>query len=327
MTCPCRGRAVPGHQLRARRACGRSRSSARQAELCWHGDATINGVDAVVVPGGFAHGDYLRTGALARFSPVMTRGHRVRGRGRAGRRDLQRLPGAHRGAAAARRAAEERGPEVPVRDGRAPGRDDRRPCSPNECEVGAAPAHPDQPLRRQLRVRRRDARRSCAPTTASSCATSRTPTAASTTSPASATKAATSWASCRTPSAPPTRCSARPTASCCCVAARRRRRRASPRVSRAGAARRTRSATPSSRASGSALVADTFAAPTAQLLADLPPYAAALRRRHGLRARAHVGAAARAVPALRGHRARRVGRDGRRGARARCRARGSRSPT
>lgn len=43
-----------------------------QAEMCWHGDASINGVDAVVVPGGFAHGDYLRTGALARFSPVMT---------------------------------------------------------------------------------------------------------------------------------------------------------------------------------------------------------------------------------------------------------------
>jgi len=43
-----------------------------QAELCWHGDASTNGVDAVVLPGGFAHGDYLRTGALARFSPVMT---------------------------------------------------------------------------------------------------------------------------------------------------------------------------------------------------------------------------------------------------------------
>jgi phosphoribosylformylglycinamidine synthase len=41
------------------------------AELLWHADATVNGVDAVVVPGGFAHGDYLRTGALARFSPVM----------------------------------------------------------------------------------------------------------------------------------------------------------------------------------------------------------------------------------------------------------------
>ena len=41
------------------------------AEICWHGDCTLNGVDAVVVPGGFAHGDYLRPGAIARFSPVM----------------------------------------------------------------------------------------------------------------------------------------------------------------------------------------------------------------------------------------------------------------
>jgi phosphoribosylformylglycinamidine synthase len=43
-----------------------------RAEILWHGDATVNGVDAVVVPGGFAHGDYLRTGAIARFSPVMS---------------------------------------------------------------------------------------------------------------------------------------------------------------------------------------------------------------------------------------------------------------
>lgn len=41
------------------------------AELLWHGDATVHGVDAIVLPGGFAHGDYLRPGALARFSPVM----------------------------------------------------------------------------------------------------------------------------------------------------------------------------------------------------------------------------------------------------------------
>jgi len=40
-------------------------------EILWHGDETTKGVDAVVVPGGFAHGDYLRTGAIARFSPVM----------------------------------------------------------------------------------------------------------------------------------------------------------------------------------------------------------------------------------------------------------------
>jgi phosphoribosylformylglycinamidine synthase len=42
-----------------------------QAEMLWHADDTVRSVDAVVIPGGFAHGDYLRTGAIARFSPVM----------------------------------------------------------------------------------------------------------------------------------------------------------------------------------------------------------------------------------------------------------------
>jgi phosphoribosylformylglycinamidine synthase len=42
------------------------------AEIVWHGDASLGDVDAVVVPGGFAHGDYLRPGAIARFSPIMT---------------------------------------------------------------------------------------------------------------------------------------------------------------------------------------------------------------------------------------------------------------
>jgi len=41
------------------------------AEILWHADASVASVDAVVVPGGFAHGDYLRPGAIARFSPVM----------------------------------------------------------------------------------------------------------------------------------------------------------------------------------------------------------------------------------------------------------------
>jgi len=43
-----------------------------EAEILWHGDETVAGVDAVIVPGGFAHGDYLRPGAIARFSPVMS---------------------------------------------------------------------------------------------------------------------------------------------------------------------------------------------------------------------------------------------------------------
>lgn len=42
-----------------------------QAELIWHRQGALGEVDAVVLPGGFAHGDYLRPGAIARFSPVM----------------------------------------------------------------------------------------------------------------------------------------------------------------------------------------------------------------------------------------------------------------
>jgi phosphoribosylformylglycinamidine synthase I len=47
------------------------RSLGSEAEVLWHGDAHLGAVDAVVLPGGFAHGDYLRPGAIARFSPVM----------------------------------------------------------------------------------------------------------------------------------------------------------------------------------------------------------------------------------------------------------------
>lgn len=42
-----------------------------QGRILWHGDRSVGAVDAVVVPGGFAHGDYLRTGSIARFSPIM----------------------------------------------------------------------------------------------------------------------------------------------------------------------------------------------------------------------------------------------------------------
>jgi phosphoribosylformylglycinamidine synthase I len=42
-----------------------------EAEILWHGDRDLKGVDAVIVPGGFSYGDYLRAGAIARFSPVM----------------------------------------------------------------------------------------------------------------------------------------------------------------------------------------------------------------------------------------------------------------
>jgi phosphoribosylformylglycinamidine synthase I len=42
-----------------------------EAEYIWHKDTDLKGADAVILPGGFAYGDYLRAGALARFSPVM----------------------------------------------------------------------------------------------------------------------------------------------------------------------------------------------------------------------------------------------------------------
>jgi len=43
----------------------------QDARFVWHKDADLSGIDAVILPGGFAYGDYLRTGAIARFSPVM----------------------------------------------------------------------------------------------------------------------------------------------------------------------------------------------------------------------------------------------------------------
>src|SRR5262245_58740446 len=43
----------------------------QDAEYLWHKDTDLKGADVVILPGGFAHGDYLRTGAMARFSPIM----------------------------------------------------------------------------------------------------------------------------------------------------------------------------------------------------------------------------------------------------------------
>ncbi|MDQ8045314.1 MAG: phosphoribosylformylglycinamidine synthase subunit PurQ [Solirubrobacteraceae bacterium] len=54
-------------EIDALRAC----AAVGDAELLWHGDADLKDVDVVVIPGGFSYGDYLRVGALARFSPVM----------------------------------------------------------------------------------------------------------------------------------------------------------------------------------------------------------------------------------------------------------------
>src|ERR1700758_3736122 len=48
-----------------------SHNLGQQAEFIWHDSTTLGNVDAVVLPGGFSYGDYLRCGAIAKFSPVM----------------------------------------------------------------------------------------------------------------------------------------------------------------------------------------------------------------------------------------------------------------
>ena len=77
----------------------------QDAEFVWHKETDLRGADVVILPGGFSHGDYLRTGAIARFSPVMDAVEEVCGRRRAGARHLQRLPDSARGRPAAGRDA------------------------------------------------------------------------------------------------------------------------------------------------------------------------------------------------------------------------------
>jgi len=57
------------------------RLSGAEAVSLWHADADLKGVDAVVVPGGFSYGDYLRCGAIAKFAPVMGEVLAAAGRG------------------------------------------------------------------------------------------------------------------------------------------------------------------------------------------------------------------------------------------------------
>ncbi|WP_062994435.1 phosphoribosylformylglycinamidine synthase subunit PurQ [Nocardia mikamii] len=57
------------------------RLAGAEAVNLWHADADLKGVDAVVVPGGFSYGDYLRAGAIARFAPVMGKVVEAAGKG------------------------------------------------------------------------------------------------------------------------------------------------------------------------------------------------------------------------------------------------------
>ena len=98
----------PGIQLRPRRATTpRSTCSASRPSSSGTRTRACKGADVVILPGGFAHGDYLRTGAIARFSPIMAEVQKFADARRTGARHLQRLPGAARGGPAAGRDAAE----------------------------------------------------------------------------------------------------------------------------------------------------------------------------------------------------------------------------
>ncbi len=64
-------------EVDALRACER----VAEARIVWHADTDLDGIDAVVIPGGFSYGDYLRVGAIARVAPAMERGLEFAARG------------------------------------------------------------------------------------------------------------------------------------------------------------------------------------------------------------------------------------------------------
>jgi len=64
----------------------------QETVFLWHKDSDLKDVDCVVLPGGFSYGDYLRSGAIARFSPIMTEVKKICRSRRAGAGHLQRFP-------------------------------------------------------------------------------------------------------------------------------------------------------------------------------------------------------------------------------------------
>ena len=83
-----------------------------QAEYVWHKETSLDNFDAIVLPGGFAYGDYLRCGAIARFSPIMNAVISDAQRRQARARHVQRVSGLVRSRSVTRRAGAE--PLTPV---------------------------------------------------------------------------------------------------------------------------------------------------------------------------------------------------------------------
>ena len=113
------------------------RLGGHEAVALWHGDHDLRGVDAVVLPGGFSYGDYLRCGAISRFSPVMAEVIEAAGRGHAGARHLQRLPDPLRVPPAPGCADPQRPPQVRLPRPAAADRERRAPRGPRRTSEGA----------------------------------------------------------------------------------------------------------------------------------------------------------------------------------------------
>ena len=185
------------------------------AYLVWHRDTGLHGADVVILPGGFSYGDYLRSGAIARFSPIMQAVQRHAADGRAGARHLQRLPDPVRGPPAARRADAERGPHIRLEAGGRRGRARPTRSSPRPTRratgSGIPVAHGDGRFvggrRHAAHARGRRPGRAAVRVASEDSPFSPTRTGPPTTSPASGTPRAPWSASCRIPSAWPTRSS------------------------------------------------------------------------------------------------------------------------
>ncbi len=121
----------------------------QRVDYIWHQQTDLSSYDCVVLPGGFSYGDYLRTGAVARFSPVMKA---VADEAEAGKLVLGICNGFQillRGGAAARGDAAQRGPAVHLQARQCARRVHRHPLQPGD-DAGRGAVHAHRPRGGQL---------------------------------------------------------------------------------------------------------------------------------------------------------------------------------